>query len=58
MPRQDWRNDDDFMIRDDRERSRGDYSDRSRDYGGYEDRDRRALFGDRAELSSRRRGME
>ena len=57
MPRQDWRNDDDFMIRDDRERSRGDYSDRSRDYGGYEDRDRRALFGDRAELSSRRRGM-
>ena len=41
MPRQDWRNDDDFMIRDDRERSRGDYRDRSRDYGGYEDRDRR-----------------
>ena len=37
MPRQDWRNDDDFMIRDDRERSRGDYRDRSRDYGGYDD---------------------
>ena len=53
MPRQDWRNDDDFMIRDDRERSRGAYRDRSRDYGGYEGRDRRALFGDRGELSSR-----
>jgi len=44
MPRHDWRDDDDFMTRDPRERGYGDY-----------DRDRGAMFGgDRGELRMRR----
>ena len=44
MPRHDWRDDDDFMTRDRRERGYGDY-----------DRDRGAMFGgDRGELRMRR----
>ena len=44
MPRHDWRNDDEFMTRDNRERS---YGDRDRGYSDYERGDRGAFFGDR-----------
>jgi sporulation protein YlmC with PRC-barrel domain len=51
MPRHDWRNDDDFMTRDDRDRGYGNYGGRT--YDDYE-----ALFGrDRGEAVSRRSRM-
>ena len=53
MPRHDWRNDDDFTTRDDRERSYG-YGDRGRGYADYERQDRGAFFGGRGENGSRR----
>ena len=51
MPRHNWRDDDDFMIRD---RDYRDFDRRDGEYGASADRDRGAFFGDRDELSARR----
>jgi sporulation protein YlmC with PRC-barrel domain len=54
MPRQDWHDDNDYMMRD---RDYRDFERMNRERGGYDDRNRGAFFGDRSEPSSRPRHM-